>query len=100
MIVTKQDKIPIAHKMTRVVHGGRGDYIEIEYDSMISRNIFVPDEQQWRYHDEWKTKVYYFWWSTSDEVKLYLQSKTVSYADYKIGFWYVSPNDVEEVPDD
>jgi hypothetical protein len=100
MIVTKQDKIPIASKMTRIVHGGRGDYMEINEADLIGWNISVPESQKWRNTAKWESKVYYFWWETRDGVKLYEQLRTVTYADYKIGFWYVDPNLVEEAPDD
>jgi hypothetical protein len=100
LIVTKQDKIPIAAKMTRIVEGGRGDYMEIDEKDLIRWNIAVPEDQKWRHTSKWENKVYYFWWETKDKVKLYEQQKTVNYADYKVGFWYVDPTLVEEVPDD
>ena len=35
-------------------------------------------------------------WRTKDQssVKVYEQSKTVDYADYKVGFFYISPFDL------
>jgi hypothetical protein len=100
LIVTKQDKIPIAAKMTRIVEGGRGAYIEIHRDDIIKDNVFIPKDQEWRTKPPWLTKVYYIWYTTQDGAKLYLQQKLVGYADYLIGMWYVSPDLVEEASDD
>lgn len=97
MLVTKKCKIPIASSITRIVHGGRGDYIEIADKDIIKDNIFIPYEQQWRVSLHWRQLVFYDWWTTDDKVKLYFQRKKVSYADYKVGFWYISPTEVEEV---
>lgn len=40
--------------------------------------------------------VKYLWLETDDntKTKIYLQQKTVKYADYKVGMFYVSPQEV------
>lgn len=98
MIVTKNNKVPIALQYTRIVHGGRGDYMELAPDHLTKRDIFrVPDDQRWRVDDPyWSTLIYYEWWEV-DGVKLYFQKRPVGYADYKVGYWYVDPDLVEEV---
>ena len=47
----------------------------------------------WRLDNE---KVYYWEFRSMDvsNVMIYFQMKTVNYADYKIGFFYVDPEDV------
>jgi hypothetical protein len=95
MLVTKKDKIPIAIKSTRIVHGGRGDYVEIANEDMIIQNLKVPDSQKWRLNEYWQTRIFYEWYvpKYGDQIKL------VDYADYKIGYWYVDPTLVEENDD-
>lgn len=73
----------------RVVHGGRGDYVEFEEDQILLPLIskFGNDISK----DD--LDIYYWWLYPKDhpEVKVYLQRKTVKYADYKVGKLYVSP---------
>lgn len=44
----------------------------------------------------WETStsedIYYYW--LFPDVKVYKQCKTVKYADYKIGYYYISPNEL------
>ena len=77
----------------RIVCGGRGDYIEIAPEYIIRESIFLPDHAKWRIEDKYKDRVYFEEYRTKDRsfVKLYYQRRLVDYADYKIGFWYVSP---------
>ena len=76
----------------RVVIGDRGPYVEF-CGEMLSKDIFIPPDQEWRmthggcYYVEWRTKDDSF-------VKIYNQKKIVKYADYKIGMWYISPFDL------
>jgi len=78
---------------TRIVYGECGDYIEISPEQIIKENIEVPKDKEWKYGHE---KVYYIEYRTKDTfaVKIYYQIKVVDYADYKVGFFYVSPRDV------
>lgn len=79
----------VAAGYTRVVIGDRGPYIEFSDDQIVKQNIFIPAHQQYRLTADY---VYYHEYRTNeDDVKLYYQRKTVNYADYKIGFWYISP---------
>jgi hypothetical protein len=59
---------------TRLMVGNHGAYIEFE--EPIDRGIFI------------RRCLQYNWYERND-VKLYEQFKTVNYADYKIGMWYV-----------
>jgi len=78
----------LATGYNRVVHGERGDYIELE------KEHFVQDlEYKFGFRNEVPDDIYYIWlYPKSDkDVKIYYQLKTVKYADYKIGKFYISP---------
>jgi hypothetical protein len=73
----------------RVVHGGRGDYVELMKEQILVKlnskfNISLPKEI-----DE---QPFYYYYLIPDErtEKIYWQIKTVKYADYKIGYYYIS----------
>lgn len=90
-----ENKEQIADGYERIVIGARGPYIEFTSSQIIMENIFIPKDQEWRlelinnaYYVEYRTKV--------DLVKIYYQLKTVDYADYKVGFWYISPFDLRD----
>jgi hypothetical protein len=74
----------------RVVHGGRGDYVELNRDDitveMVSKfNYKIPDKVS----DE---SFYYYWLVPINRTeKIYWQVRTVKYADYKPGMYYISP---------
>lgn len=78
-----------AKEFIRVVHGGRGDYIE------FSKNqILLPLVSKFGNNINSENLDTYYWWlypKGHPETKVYLQRKTVKYADYKIGKYYVSP---------
>lgn len=91
-IVTKYGTV-IANGHTRIVHGGRGDYIEISKEQIVNENIYMPLSQKWRldfgmaYYIEYRSK-------DKANVMIYYQTRLVNYADYKIDFYYISPEDV------
>jgi len=55
--------------------------------------LFIPKNQLYRLSDP---KVYYIEFRTNDDsnVKVYYQMRTVAYADYKIGSFYISPSEL------
>ena len=77
----------------RVVVGDRGPYVEFTQAELITKNFIIPQNAAWRITH--KNCFYLEYRSKSDNVKLYYQRKTVSYADYKIGFFYMSPDDLK-----
>jgi len=85
--------LQIAHDFERIVHGDRGDYIEISLDQIIELSFIVPENKVWRLDNE---KAYYWEFRSKDicNIMIYFQMRLVDYADYKIGFWYVDPEDV------
>lgn len=83
----------IACKYERVVIGQRGPYIEFTTNQILCDKLFIPKNQLYRLSDP---KIYYIEFRTNDDsnVKVYYQMRTVAYADYKIGYFYISPADL------
>lgn len=79
-----------AKEFNRVVHGGRGDYVEFEEE-----HILLPLSSKFGNDIQTDDLDVYYWWMVPvghPDIKVYLQKKTVKYADYKIGKYYVDPN--------
>jgi hypothetical protein len=106
---SKMEKILIAEGYTRVVYGDHGAYLEMDKRNIKWEAFSICARENIGYYD-----IYY----TKDKVKLYLQRMTVSnlpnppkgqysvdnncpdgYADYKIGYCYISPDDISLSPD-
>jgi hypothetical protein len=87
----------IATGYNRVVHGGRGDYVEIETQHMVLENIHIPKDQDWRLSPKYMNEVFYDEYRSNDDsyVKIYFQRKYVGYADYNLGMYYIAPSDLE-----
>jgi hypothetical protein len=85
------DGIQFSSGYERIVHGKRGDYIELKKEQIIVPlkshfNIKVPEEI-------YPEPYYYHWLEPFGRTeKIYWQIKTVKYADYKIGYYYISPD--------
>lgn len=86
----------ITNSYNRIVVGDYGAFIEFE--DVIPENIIIPKEQQYRQSANYINNVKYLWYTTIDNsrCKIYYQLKTVNYADYKIGKYYISPYEVKE----
>ena len=87
---------PIAIGYTRVVVGDYGAFIECTPDQMILGNIAVQEGQEYRIDDpKYKHNVKYHWYrpvevyADTPITKIYYQRRTVDYADYKIGMYYL-----------
>ena len=93
MRVFTKSGLQIAHDSERIVHGDRGDYIEIADKDIIHNNVSIPKNARWRVMYDW---AYYLEYRSNDicDIMLYFQKMLVGYAKYKIGFWYVDPEDV------
>lgn len=85
--------LKIATGYLRVVIGGRGPYVEFRRQQLIYEVTRTPSEEEWREHSE---LAYYDERRTNDSacVKIYVQKKTVKYADYLVGCLYISPFDL------
>lgn len=77
----------------RIVVGDRGPYVEFLPGQIDTKDIHIPEKELWRLHDR---RVYYIEFRTRgiENVMVYYQLRTVSYADYKIGMFYISPYDL------
>lgn len=93
LFYTKNCKTLVATGYNRVVIGGRGPYIEFELEMLDSECCSIPEEQKYRFDSN---VVYYVELRTKDVdyVKIYVQKRCVSYADYLIGKVYISPFDL------
>jgi hypothetical protein len=78
---------------TRVVIGGRGAYIEFEDSNIVKEAFTIPEKLLYRIDNN---VCFYIEHRSIDAsyVKLYHQKRLVSYADYKIGMYYISPLDL------
>lgn len=88
-----QSGLKLSDTYSRIVTGERGPYVEF-YDTQINlKNISIPREQLYRLSD---LRVYYVEFRSNDlsNIKIYYQLKTVAYADYRLGMFYISPFDL------
>lgn len=86
--------IQFATGFSRIVVGDYGAYIEIPQDRMFINGLKGVAGQEFRYMDDnYRDKVKYNWLTciADTSIKIYYQKKEVKYADYKPGFFYVSP---------
>lgn len=85
----------IAVGYERMVWGDRGPYVEFDTGNMMPGTLYVPDSERWRLGSR-NPRIYYEEWRTKDEcnVMIYRQLRRVGYADYKPGYWYISPVDL------
>lgn len=87
----------IANGYRAIVIGDYGAFIEIAPEQMVKDAIVVERGQEYRIFDpQYREHCKYHWYTAKDNshVKLYFQQKTVDYADYKVGMWYVSPYEI------
>lgn len=92
--LTTLDGTLIANGYNRIVVGDYGAFVEIRPDQILRDALKVAPGQEYRVNDpRFRDRVKYFWYTAKDRsgVKIYFQQKTVTYADYKIGMYYISP---------
>ena len=85
-----KDGTLFANGYERVVHGGRGDYIELRKEQ-----IRVPLKSYFNQSlpNELTNEGFFYYWLEPEgrDEKIYWQCNLVEYADYKRNFYYVSP---------
>lgn len=83
----------ICNAYERIVYGDKGPYIEFTKNQIYDQAFYIPRSLLWKLSDP---KVYYIEFRSNDgcNVKLYYQLRTVKYADYKMGYFYISPKDL------
>ena len=95
------DGTQIATGYKRVVIGDYGAFIEISPQQIIKDILCVKKGQEYRYNDDrFAEHVKYLWLTAKDasDCKIYLQKKTVDYADYKPHMYYISPYELSTAP--
>ena len=89
----------ICSRYRRIVVGDYGAFIE--FDSPYNESSFViAPGQEYRVNDErYSRNVKYIWLTINDgsRVKIYYQKRSVTYADYLPGMYYVSVHEVVPV---
>jgi hypothetical protein len=97
----------VAFDYCRIIYGGRGEYIEFDECSLNWDIIFIPNNQKmkntFKFNVLWlhSNLTYYDEYRTNDKsyVKIYYQRAKVSYADCKIGFYYISVYNIVDLND-
>lgn len=88
----------IAMGYRRIVIGDYGAFIECSPEQVCKFNLHCKPGQEYRIHDErFSRNAKYHWLTAKDrsDCKIYLQQKTVAYADYIPGMYYISPYEVQ-----
>jgi len=88
----KRDNYLFATGYVRVVHGGRGDYVELRKNQIVVplQSHFKQDLPKELSEEE---EFFYYWLEPiGRDEKIYWQCKQVHYADYKKDFYYISPD--------
>lgn len=94
-----QSGTPICSGYERIVIGDYGAFIEFSLEQALIENFKIKEGQEYRKTDpRYAANVKYLWLTTKDDsdCKIYEQKKTVIYADYKIGKYYISPYECYE----
>jgi len=89
--------ILLATDFVRIEHGGRGDYIEIKPSQILQGNLYIPKNLEWKLSNKARNTIDYIEFrSIKDHIKVYYQVNTqyVDYANYRIGYFYISPKHI------
>ena len=97
------DDISFADAYTRVVVGDYGAYIEFGIEDCDPDKLIVQPGQEYRMNNPYyRDKVKYDWLTVKGSAcspKIYHQKRTVSYADYNVGMYYIDPFEVKLAKD-
>ena len=85
-----KDGALFANGYERVVHGGRGDYVELTLDQI---EVDLKSHFDQALPKALTNEEFYYYWvePVGREEKIYWQCNLVGYADYKRNFYYISP---------
>lgn len=91
-----KDGTKIAEGFERIVIGDYGAYIEYDLSQVPKDMKYVYEKgEEYRVDPYWRKKVKYIWYTIpTADIKIYWQLRTVSYADYKVKKFYVSPYEI------
>jgi len=90
--------LKIATEYNRIVHGGRGAYVEFLDEQIIKENLVIPEGSEWRLdpkHPVYNQCYFVLHNPKGEKTRVYHQRKTVDYADYVIGRWYIAPKGLQ-----
>jgi hypothetical protein len=75
----------------RIVRGKRGAYVELTKEQIL---VELKSHFGTKVPDKITSEPFYYHWlePIGRSEKIYWQINTVKYADYKIGFYYISPD--------
>lgn len=92
---------PLCTAYRRIVVGDYGAFVEFSGEDLATELVIAP-RQEWRFNTERYSNVKYIWLTVADgsAVKVYHQRKTVRYADYRPGMYYVSVHEVTQTGGD
>lgn len=88
----------ICNGYERIVIGDYGAFIEFSEKQAARENFMIAPGQEYRVQEErFAMHIKYVWLTTKQgrRIKIYHQKKTVPYADYRVGMYYVSPFEVK-----
>jgi len=88
------DNTMIAKSFERIVIGDYGAFMEIAPEDIARRVLRIQEGQEFRLNGDFKGK--YIWLTSNGKNKIYEQLRTVSYADYKVGYFYISPYEIKQ----
>lgn len=82
----------IANGYERIVIGDYGAFVEFNQEQANPEVYVTKSGEEYRTTERYSSTVKYEWLTTKDysDVKIYLQRRTVPYADYRPGYFYVS----------
>jgi len=86
-----KDNVRFSSGYERVVHGARGPYIELKIEQIL-HTLYSPFGTLPNKINEDEPFYYYYLKPIGRSEKIYWQIKKVKYADYKIGYYYISPD--------
>ena len=81
----------------RIVIGDYGAFVEFSPNQANSNMFIIAPGQEYRINDpRYSKNCKYEWYTMNDRsnIKIYKQKRTVAYADYKPGKYYVSVHEV------
>jgi len=85
------DRTLFATGYERIVHGGKGDYIELKKEQI---KVKLKSRFNQQLPDTLSNETFYYYWLEVENrnEKIYWQCNLVNYADYKRNFYYISPS--------
>jgi hypothetical protein len=85
--------LKLSNKYQRVLFTSKGNFVEFNNNDIIYKSFYINRSQLFRISDP---RVYYVQFNSNDtcNIKMYYQLRNVRYADFNIGCFYISINDL------